>query len=58
MVDKTRILKVERDGEDGLIVTFSDGTKAGYVVEELIRLRPHRETSEGPLQSNWLPAII
>ena len=37
------ILKVEKDGEDGLIVTFSDGTIGGYVVEELIQLRPIRE---------------
>jgi len=28
-----RILKVELDGEDGVTVTFSDGTKAGYVVD-------------------------
>jgi hypothetical protein len=58
MVDRIRILKVEKDGEDGLFVTFSDGTKAGYVVEELIRLSPRRETSEGLLQSDWLPAIM
>ena len=34
---------MERDGEDGLIVTFSDGTTAGYVTEELLELRPFRE---------------
>jgi hypothetical protein len=34
---------VERDGEDGLLVTFSDGTTAGYVTEELLELRPFRE---------------
>jgi len=35
------ILTVERD-DDGLVVTFSDGTTAGYLVEELLDLRPHR----------------
>jgi hypothetical protein len=37
------IVKVEQDGKDGLLVTFSDGTTAGYVVEELLKLRPIRE---------------
>jgi hypothetical protein len=41
-----RILAVERDGDDGLIVTFSDGTTGAYVVEELLGLRPHRELTE------------
>jgi hypothetical protein len=41
-----RILTVERDGEDGLIVMFSDGTTGAYVVEELLELRPHREPTE------------
>jgi hypothetical protein len=36
-----RILIVEPDA-DGLVVTFSDGTTAGYLVEELLGLRPHR----------------
>jgi len=31
------------DGEDGLILTFSDGTTAAYVIEELVELRPCRE---------------
>jgi hypothetical protein len=52
MVDETRILKVELDRNDGLIVTFSDGTTAGYVAEELIDLRPHRETVEESLNSD------
>ena len=40
---------MERDGEDGLVVTFSDGTTAGYVIEELLELRPFREpTLESP----------
>jgi hypothetical protein len=38
-----QILAVERDGQDGLLVKFSDGTIAGYVAEELLELRPFRE---------------
>ena len=38
-----RIVNIERDGDDGILVTFSDGTIAGYVAEELIELRPVRE---------------
>jgi hypothetical protein len=38
-----QILAVELDGPDGLVVTFSDGTSSGYVVEELLGLRPIRE---------------
>ena len=37
------ILSVECDGEDGVIVKFSDGTITGYVAEELRELRPSRE---------------
>lgn len=40
----TEIVKVEQDGKDGIFVTFSDGTAAGYLVEELIELRPHRKS--------------
>jgi hypothetical protein len=43
MFEHISILTVEVDGEDGLIVTFSDNTRAGYVVEELLELRPVRE---------------
>jgi len=39
----THILTVDKDSHDGIIVTFSDGTAAGYVVEELLMLRPLRE---------------
>ena len=42
----TRILKIEMDSDDGFIVTFSDKTTAGYVVEELLELRPVRECYE------------
>lgn len=52
MVMAVRIVKVEKDSEDGLIVTFSDGTSAGYVVEELLLLRPHRECVDEPLDSD------
>jgi hypothetical protein len=40
------MLTVEKDDGDGLIVNFSDGTTAGYVAEELLQLRPHRELIE------------
>jgi hypothetical protein len=43
MDDEIRMLAVELDGTDGLVVTFSDGTTGGYVVEELLGLRPIRE---------------
>ena len=29
--------------KDGLLVTFSDGITGGYVIEELLKLRPVRE---------------
>jgi hypothetical protein len=37
------IIEVAMDGSDGIIITFSDGTTAGYVVEELLEIRPIRE---------------
>ena len=43
MNGEIQILAVELDGHDGLVVTFSDGTTGGYVVEELLDLRPIRE---------------
>jgi hypothetical protein len=51
MAEPIQILTVERDGEDGLLVTLSDGTTAGYVAEELVELRPFRE----PTESNRAP---
>jgi hypothetical protein len=48
MDKKVRISKVQIDGDDGLIVTFSDGTVGGYVVEELLELRPIREQVDEP----------
>jgi hypothetical protein len=38
-----QILAVELDGLDGIVVTFSDRTTGGYVIEELLELRPVRE---------------
>jgi len=46
MAELTQVLTVERDHDDGLIVTFSDGTTAGYIAEELLELRPQRELTE------------
>jgi hypothetical protein len=43
MAEPIQILTVELENGDGLLVTFSDGTFAGYVAEELLELRPHRE---------------
>ena len=43
MASPVTILTVDLDGDDGIIVTFSDGTMAGYVVEELMLLRPKRD---------------
>lgn len=43
MSDGIHILAVELDGDDGILVTFSDRTTGGYVVEELLELRPIRE---------------
>ena len=49
MREPIHILTVEKDDGDGLITTFSDGTTAGYVAEELLELRPKRELTEvGP----------
>jgi hypothetical protein len=46
MSNDIKILSVEKDGEDGLIVAFSDGTTGAYVVEELLALRPCRQQGE------------
>jgi hypothetical protein len=52
MVEPIRILTVELDCDDGIMVTFSDGTVAGYVIEELLELRPFREPAESNAQSS------
>ncbi len=46
MADAIKILTTEFDGDDGLIVTFSDGTTGAYVAEELLELRPYRERTK------------
>jgi hypothetical protein len=42
MASQIQILSTEKDGTDGLIVTFTDGTVGAYVAEELLELRPCR----------------
>lgn len=58
MTGDIQILRVELDGQDGLIVAFSDGTTAGYVVEELLRLRPHREPVETQMKRNGISGRV
>jgi hypothetical protein len=48
MAKLTRIVTVERDSDDGIFVTFSDGTTAGYVIEELLEMRRFREQTYDP----------
>ena len=48
MTNAVQITSVEQDGNDGLIVTFSDRTTGAYVVEELLLLRPNREPVKVP----------
>lgn len=48
MAKHPHILSAEKDGTDGILVRFSDGTITGYVVEELLPLRPVREEIEEP----------
>jgi len=47
-----QIVSVEKDGEDGLIVAFTDGTSGEYVVEELLELRPCRQLGVKPKGQN------
>ena len=51
MYDQIRIDLVEKDGADGVLVTFSDGTIAGYVAEELLDIRPYRELVQNSPES-------
>jgi hypothetical protein len=53
MVKKIHVVQVEKGGEDGVVVTFSDGTVAGYDVEELLSIRPIRATVGSPQDSEW-----
>jgi hypothetical protein len=52
------ILSAEKDGEDGILVSFSDGTVTGYVVEELLRLRPVREKVEVLVEKVEGPVLV
>jgi len=54
MPDFVRILAVEKDSDEGVFVTFSDGTTAGYVVEELLGLRPKRKWARSQVPSKAL----
>ncbi len=58
MSERILIETVVRDGDDGFIVTFSDGTTAGYVAEEMLELRPWREPIEKPLSLVPIPAKV
>ena len=57
-MNKVTIAAIGLDGADGMVVKFSDGTTAGYVVEELLELRPNRERTPGrkPVNKSTLPA--
>jgi hypothetical protein len=57
MSEEVKIIGVEKDGDDGLIVTFSDRTAAGYLAEELLELRPFREPVPRRLPFTASPAI-
>jgi hypothetical protein len=35
-----KIRDVQQAGDDGVLISFSDGTIAGYILEELLELRP------------------
>jgi hypothetical protein len=56
MKSSIKILTVTQDGRDGIILGFSDGTTGGYVVEELLKLRPKREWTE-PLPKGKGPLL-
>ena len=45
MDDMISLISVRLDGVDGVIIDFSDGTTAAYVAEELLDLRPFREST-------------
>jgi len=46
MAEEIQIPTTEPDGDDGLIVAFSDETTGAYVVEELLAFRTLREGSK------------
>ena len=46
MADAVRMLTTEFDGDDGLIVTFSDGTTGAYAGRGIARVEAVSRTSE------------
>jgi hypothetical protein len=46
MANRILIVGVDRDDGEGLLVSFSDGTHTRYSVDELLELRPVRESDE------------
>lgn len=56
MKEEIQIVSVERDGDDGLIVAFSDRTTAAYIAEELLELRPYREEISPPVSATLCPS--
>jgi hypothetical protein len=56
MKEEIQIVSIEQDGDEGLIVTFSDRTTAAYIAEELLELRPHRETVSQPITASLWPS--
>jgi hypothetical protein len=46
MESNVQIERIELE-DYGIFVTFTDATSAGYVIEELLRLRPIRLPAEG-----------
>jgi hypothetical protein len=46
------ILSAEKDGKDGVLVRFTDGTITGYVIEELLHLRPIRDVEDSKARNS------
>ena len=53
-----KILTAELDGDDGLVLTYSDGTTGAYVIEELLELRPFRERVKTKKIRKPIPASV
>jgi hypothetical protein len=49
-IARIKIIHVEQDGDDGVLVTYSDGTIAGYLVEELLTLGSMRDKVSEKIQ--------
>lgn len=59
MVSPIHILSLDQEGEEGVIVTFSEGTTGGYVIGELLHLRRlgESENERKPRNVNALQQI-